>query len=130
MTSSDLETKIIKQQMVIQQKSLQLQQTIKDTSGNTITAPISGTVMTLAVTEGDDLSPSSDIATISDYSALQVIVPVDELDISKIKLGQQATVTSAAIPNKAFKAVVSEIAQEGGDHLRGGHLQCDLGDGG
>ena len=111
--STDLETQIIKQRLTVQQKSLELQQTISDTSGNNVTAPISGTVMTVDVTEGDDLSPSTTVATISDYNTLQVVVPVDELDISKIVLGQEATVTGDAIANKKLKAVVSDIAKEG-----------------
>lgn len=111
--STGLETQIIKQRLTIQQKTLELQQTIADTSGNNVTAPISGTLMSVDVTEGDDLSPSTTVANISDYNTLQVVVPVDELDIAKIVLGQEATVTGDAIPNKKLKAVVSDIAEEG-----------------
>jgi len=113
LASPDLETQIIKQQLTVEQKALLLRQAIDDLAGNNITAPISGTVMSLEVTEGDELSPSTAIATISDYDALQVVIPVDELDIGKVRLGQEATVTGEAVPDREYRAVVSDIAEEG-----------------
>lgn len=51
--------------------------------------------------------------TIIDLNNLEVIIPVDELDINNIELGQEAIVTAEAIPNVSFNANVSKIALEG-----------------
>lgn len=53
------------------------------------------------------------IATIESTSLLQVQVPVDELDIAKVKVGQTATITADAISGKTFTGKVSSIAADG-----------------
>lgn len=82
----------------------------KDSS---IYAPISGTIISLEVEEGDALNQNKNIAIISDLSDLEVVIQIDELDISKIKIGQDAILTSQAFPSEEYKGVVEGIAYEG-----------------
>src|SRR5690606_24526049 len=44
---------------------------------------------------------------------LQIVVGVDELDISKVKVGQPASILVEALPDQKFTGKVTEIAQEG-----------------
>lgn len=82
----------------------------KDSS---IYASISGTIINLDVEEGDTLIQNKNIATISELSDLEVVIQIDELDISKIKVGQVAILTSQAFPSEEYKGVVEGIAYEG-----------------
>ncbi|HBM79500.1 MAG TPA: hypothetical protein DD426_01455 [Clostridiaceae bacterium] len=59
------------------------------------------------------VSSSDAIATIENRSAMQVIVPVDELDIGNIKVGQSAEITADAFKDKVYNGKVSNIAANG-----------------
>jgi HlyD family secretion protein len=81
----------------------------------TYEAPFDGVVTNLPVREGETVvigiqnSPGSTLMTIADMSVITAEIKVDETDIVNVKLGQPAEVSIDAIPNKTFKAVVSEI---------------------
>jgi HlyD family secretion protein len=81
----------------------------------TYAAPFDGMITNLPVREGETVvigiqnSPGSTLMTIADMSVITAEVQVDETDIVNVKMGQPAEVTIDAIPNKAFKAVVTEI---------------------
>jgi HlyD family secretion protein len=53
------------------------------------------------------------LGEVVDYSRMKVVVPVDELDISQVEVGQQAEVLVEALPDRVFSGVVTEIADEG-----------------
>ena len=78
-------------------------------------APFDGVVTNLPVREGETVvigiqnAPGSTLMTIADMSVITAEVKVDETDIVNVKLGQPAEVSIDAIPNKTFKAVVTEI---------------------
>lgn len=85
----------------------------------TITAPLSGTIVSKNVTVGEivagalgggNFSVPTPIAEIADLSNLEVYADVDEVDISKIHLEQEALITVDAYPSKTFKGVVRAIA--------------------
>lgn len=112
--SSDLDEQINDQKIAIKQKQLSLEQQNKELEKRTLYAPISGTVIALNVTEGEEVTDNqSNLVTISCLNTLQVTIPVDELDILKVKTGQSARITSDAIEGKTFTAEVTEIAGEG-----------------
>jgi HlyD family secretion protein len=84
-----------------------------------IRAPVSGTVVSKNVAVGEivagplgggGLAMPSPIAEIADLNNLLVDVDVDELDIGKIKVGQKASISVDAYPDKMFNGVVDEIA--------------------
>jgi len=81
----------------------------------TYAAPFAGVITNLPVREGETVvigiqnSPGSTLMTLSDMSVVTAEVRVDETDIVNVHLGQPADVTIDAIPNKLFKAVVTEI---------------------
>ena len=79
-----------------------------------ITAPISGKIVFKNVKEGDVISAyqktnSNVLLTIADLSVMKFNVSVDELDITKVKVGQEVKVTIEALENKEFVGTVSNI---------------------
>lgn len=76
---------------------------------DTITSPISGVVAELDVKKGDSVSSGTAVAVIMDPNTLQTVVSVDELDISKVKVGQKATISLDAITDKTFSGSVAQI---------------------
>jgi len=78
-------------------------------------APFDGVITSLPVREGETVvigiqnSPGSTLMSIADMSIITAEVEMDETDIVDVRLGQPAEVSIDAIPNKAFKAIVTEI---------------------
>lgn len=78
----------------------------------TIKAPISGIIGTVSTQEGETVSASLSaptFVTIIDLNQLEVDAYVDEVDIGKIKVGQKASFTVDAYPEKIFNAEVEAI---------------------
>jgi HlyD family secretion protein len=81
----------------------------------TYAAPFDGMITNLPVREGETVvigiqnSPGSTLMTLADMSVITAEVKVDETDIVNVQMGQTAAVTIDAIPNKTFKAAVTQI---------------------
>ncbi len=86
-----------------------------------VRAPVSGTIVSLNAKNGTSYGASSGSAgassgsdgslmQISDLSTMKVTVQVNEIDISKIRKGQEAKATFSAIPGLELDAIVDHIA--------------------
>lgn len=80
---------------------------------DTITSPVDGIIAELAVKNGASVSSGTTVATILNPNAMQTTVAVDELDISKVKVGQKANITLDAVSGKTFTGSVVQIDQIG-----------------
>ena len=60
---------------------------------------------------GDEIWQGRDFASVPDLSKMKVKTSVNEKDIHKINLGQEATITLEAFPEKRFEARVSQIGK-------------------
>ncbi|HUL38288.1 MAG TPA: efflux RND transporter periplasmic adaptor subunit [Thermodesulfobacteriota bacterium] len=81
-------------------------------SYGTIRAPLSGTIASVTTQQGETVTASLNaptFITIIDLSRLEVDTYVDETDIGKVKVGQEATFTVASFPDKDFKGKVMAI---------------------
>ncbi|MFR2847696.1 MAG: HlyD family efflux transporter periplasmic adaptor subunit [Hungatella hathewayi] len=81
----------------------------------TITAPISGTVITKSVKAGDKISGGGNsgavtLATIYDLSQVTFEMSVDELDVQSVQVGQSVVVTADAFENQTFSGKVTNIS--------------------
>ena len=79
-----------------------------------ITSPISGKVVYKNAKKGDVISTyqranSNAMVTIADLSVLKFEMSIDELDITKISVGQEVVVTVEALENKEFIGKVANI---------------------
>lgn len=78
----------------------------------TVTSPIDGVVGSVSTQEGETVAASlaaPTFVTIIDLSRLEVDAFVDEVDIGGVKVGQKATFTVDAFPDKVFAAEVEAI---------------------
>ncbi|MBE7036152.1 MAG: HlyD family efflux transporter periplasmic adaptor subunit [Ruminococcaceae bacterium] len=81
-----------------------------------ITAPISGTVLKKTSKAGDTLdntNSSTVMAVIADMSTIIFEMSVDELDISKISVGQKVSVTADAVAGKPYSGYVDYVSVVG-----------------
>lgn len=80
----------------------------------TITAPISGQVITKSVKTGDNVSNGGNsavtMAVIYDLSELTFEMSVDELDIQSVKIGQTVEITADALEGRTFTGKVTNIS--------------------
>lgn len=88
----------------------------EDLLGKTVfRAPISGRVTRLNVEEGETViigtmnNPGSLVLTVSDLSVIEVVVQVDETDVSRISFGDSASIRIDAFPGETFVGRVTEI---------------------
>lgn len=81
-----------------------------------VTSPIDGVVVKLSVSPGEELSSENleqELVVISSFQQTELKISVDELDINKLKMGQEAIVTADALPNVQLKGKIAGIAYEG-----------------
>lgn len=81
----------------------------------TIYAPVDGVISKLSVELGDRILGTSQMAgteimRISNMSAMEVSVDVNESDINRVSIGDQADIEIDAFQNQKFKGEVTEIA--------------------
>jgi len=76
---------------------------------------MSGIVTALPVEEGEVAvigtmnNPGTRLMTISDMSAVEAVMEVDETDIPSVTVGQKARVVIDAFPSRVFDGVVTEV---------------------
>lgn len=80
-----------------------------------ITAPISGTVVTKSAKAGDKIEGGSDgtLCVIYDLSYLEMTLSIDELDISSLAVGQEVQITADAVEGQTYTGVVTEVSVAG-----------------
>jgi len=82
----------------------------------TLYAPMAGRVTRLVVEQGETAVPgtfnkdAATLLTISDMSALETRVKVDETDVARIKIGDSAQVQIDAFPDTTFLGRVTKIS--------------------
>lgn len=81
----------------------------------TITSPIDGIVLDIAITAGQTVAAqlqAPNLFTLAqDLSQMQVETSVDEADISKVKTGARAVFSVDAFPEQKFEGSVTEVRQ-------------------
>ena len=87
---------------------------LQDTMNNyTITAPISGTVIEKDAKAGDALTSGTTLCVLYDLSYLEMVINVDELQVSDLSVGQSVQVTADAVPDKTYVGEVTRVSMKG-----------------
>lgn len=102
----------------VEQAQSSLDSTQDNVDNYTITAPISGQIITKSVKVGDKISRNSGssdttLATIYDMSELTFEMSVDEMDISSVAVGQSVSVTADAYSDRTFSGTVTNVSLKG-----------------
>lgn len=112
--------KLAQAQAQVQQAQAALASAEEDLRYATITAPISGTVLSRDVEVGDAVSSilvlgssATLVMTLGDTSEVYVKGKVDESDIGKVYLGQPARIKVESFKDKTFNGKVTKIAPMG-----------------
>lgn len=110
------------QQEAVRQAELAVQQAQIDLDGNTLLAPFDGIVAAINGNPGETAPSSSGTSsatttttsggfiTLVDPNEVRVDVTVDESDLAKLQLAQQASITFDALPNRQFVGKVIAIS--------------------
>jgi HlyD family secretion protein len=78
-----------------------------------VIAPFRGTITEAQPLRGDQVNPGTPAFRIDDLNRLFVEVPVSEVDINNVKVGQPVTLTFDAITGEQYNGQVSEVGQVG-----------------
>lgn len=92
----------------------QLSSAKKSLDDYSVTAPISGTVITKNAKEGDNINATyaNPLAVIYDLSKIKFQMKVDELDVLKIHVGQEVKVTADALEDVEMIGHITNISLE------------------
>ena len=104
----------------LQKASLSISEARKRLKETIISAPISGTVLNVTAEKGAIVSSGitnvgggSTLMTLADLSSLYVLAKIDEADIGRIKIGDEARIKVDAFQKKNFSGRVSRITPLG-----------------
>lgn len=113
LTSTNLDDSIFNSSMSVSDARLSLNSLYDSLEDYTITSPISGTVISKTTKAGDKLDNTSAqtvMAIVADMSIIKFDIAVDELDIAKVKVGQDVDITADALDGKTFTGYIDKIS--------------------
>lgn len=93
----------------VEQALIALEQARLNLENAQVVAPISGTVLAVNVEPGVSIGGGSVVATLADTTQLKLTVNVEQKEIRHIQVGQTATVSVYALPDRSFTGVVNLI---------------------
>jgi HlyD family secretion protein len=76
-----------------------------------IIAPINGVITKINNKVGDTIKAGDQLSDISDPTQMEFDIPVDELDIAKLQVGQKTNITVDALPDTLKAPVIGEVAK-------------------
>ena len=79
----------------------------------TIKSPIDGKVVSKVYKAGDRVETGKAMCTIYDLSYLEMIINIDELDVTKVKVGQTVELTADAVSGKTFAGTITKVSVAG-----------------
>ncbi|TSC94855.1 MAG: RND family efflux transporter, MFP subunit [Candidatus Berkelbacteria bacterium Athens1014_28] len=109
------EAKIVQSQKSLDASLADYRNTQSEALKRKVTAPIAGTINEINIKNGDDLSRTSSNSTtnapiiIGDLETLKALVEVNEVDISKISIGQEVALKFDALDSLTVSGKVEKI---------------------
>jgi HlyD family secretion protein len=109
------EQAVTTQEELIKQEEAFLQSARHDLTKVRVNSPITGLVTRLNIEEGETAvvgtmnNAGTVLLTIADLSIIETEIEVDETEIPRIEIGQAATITIDALPDREFPGTVTEV---------------------
>jgi HlyD family secretion protein len=104
--------KMVRAQTVLARAEIQFSETI-------VRAPIDGVILQKYVEEGQiiasgisNVGGGTPIVDIADMRAVYIEAGIDEIDVGKIRIGQEAVIIAEAYPQESFRGNIIRIAPE------------------
>lgn len=107
--NDDLQVTSQTNELKIQDLNNQLVAAQKQLENYKIYSPIEGTITAIKSVVGDSVKSGDIVISIRDFNQMQFTISVDELDISKVKLGQKAAITIDALTDTTAKPLDGEV---------------------
>lgn len=98
----DADPEVIRARLSEQQAALDLTQA-------TIVAPLAGTVTELKASLGNHLAPGAEVATVATLDDVIAEVKVDEVDVGKIRVGQEVELTSDSVRDVQLRGAIALV---------------------
>jgi len=114
--NEDLELAIKTNDLKLEDLNTQLQTAEEKLLDHKIYAPFDGTLTLNDIKQGNSIKQGDTLGSVANYDIMEFSIDVDELDIAKIKEGQNVKVTIDALPETSaapLKGIVSKVAVEG-----------------
>ncbi|MEJ2747560.1 MAG: HlyD family efflux transporter periplasmic adaptor subunit [Anaerolineae bacterium] len=99
---------ITQAEVAVEQAQISLQQAERNLAEATLTAPFDGVVTAVHVHVGE--MANGILVEMVDPGSLEVVLAVDEVDMSNITIGQPATITLETWPNEPISGQVTAVA--------------------
>lgn len=106
----DIEHKIAEKQNQVERYKSQREDLLE---GDTIYSPMKGTILQINVSEEEVVDRTTTLMTLADLDKMKAVIAVDELDITKVELGQIANISCDVFPDEKFIGKVDKISLEG-----------------
>jgi len=116
LNNDDLKLTVETSSLKLEDLALQLQTAEEQLLDYKIYAPFDGTITLEDIEQGNSINQGEILGSVANYDTMEFEIDVDELDISKIAVGQTANVTIDALEEtetKPINGTVTEIAVEG-----------------
>jgi Cu(I)/Ag(I) efflux system membrane fusion protein len=114
-------------QMGLTQEQIDLvDQKPADILNSQILAPISGTVVSQSVYEGQYVSTGQQLFEIADFSTMWFMFRAYEQDMPWISIGQSVTISTPSIPNKSFTGKITFIDPNFDEATRSTKVRVEL----
>jgi HlyD family secretion protein len=78
----------------------------------TVVAPLNGVVLSKNIESGEYVVPGTPVVTIGDLEHPWLRAYVNETDLGRVKVGQQARVTTDTYPGKVYEGHISFVASD------------------
>lgn len=116
LTSDTISDNIKNSDIQYKSSSLSLQESKDSLDDYSITSPIDGTIITKNAKAGDTIDRSTSTQTlmvVADISKLKFSLAIDELDVSKVAVGQEVRITCDALENEEYTGHITNVSVEG-----------------
>jgi Cu(I)/Ag(I) efflux system membrane fusion protein len=97
-----------------------------DSLNSQILAPISGTVVSQTIYEGQYVATGQQLFEIADFSTMWFMFRAYEQDMPWIKIGQSVTVTTPSLPNKSYLGKIAFIDPNFDEATRSTKVRVEL----
>jgi HlyD family secretion protein len=109
-TTGATDTDIALAQETVKQSQIALETAQANLDGATLRAPFDGIIASVSGNVGEQVSSGTPIVTLIDPTTVRVDTTVDESDIAKVKVGQDAVLTIDSLPGVSLQGKVVSIA--------------------